>query len=141
VLTENKTLSVLLNAKKSLAKEKNIKFTSIIATQEINMQSKDICSLLGNILDNAIDAAERAGNKKYIQLLIKKTSEGCVINCENTFGLKPIMKKGRFITRKENNLIHGIGTENIKDIVAKYNGEISFEYDDEIFNVNVLLPI
>ncbi|MDD3174195.1 MAG: GHKL domain-containing protein [Herbinix sp.] len=141
VITGNQTLSVLLNAKKSLAKEKDIEFTSIIATQEISMQNKDICSLLGNILDNAIEAAEKSGEKKYIQLMIQNTQKGCVISCENSFGVKPVMKKGRFITNKDNALIHGIGTENIKDIVSKYNGEIMFDFDDDIFNVRVVMPI
>lgn len=141
VLTENKTLSVLLNAKKNLAKEKKIQFSSIIATQEINMQNKDICSLLGNILDNAIEAAETSAGKKFIELAIYKSDNGCVIKCENSFGVKPVMKKGRLITRKDDVLLHGLGTENIKDIVAKYHGDITYEYDDSIFGVHVIIPI
>ncbi|MDF2944535.1 MAG: hypothetical protein K0S01_3393 [Herbinix sp.] len=139
VITENKTLSVLLNTKKSKAREKNIDFQSMIAMQNFQMQNKDICALLGNILDNAIEAAEKANNK-YIQLTIQKTSSGCVISCENSFGVKPVMRKGKFITSKEDAFIHGIGTENIKDIVAKYKGEVSFDFDDEMFNVRVVMP-
>jgi len=141
VITENKTLSVLLNAKKSKAKEKNIDFQSMIALQDFQMQNKDICALLGNILDNAIEAAEKVENSKYIQLTIQKTSAGCVISCENSLGIKPVMRKGKFITSKENAFIHGIGTENIKDIVAKYKGEVTFDYDDEMFHVRIVLPV
>lgn len=141
VIMENKVVSVLLNVKKAVAKQKNIEFTSIIATQDFKMQNKDICSLLGNILDNAIEAAEKARSKKFIQLTIQTTEQGNIINCENTFGVKPIMKKGRFLTNKENNQIHGIGTENIKDIVTKYNGEIDFSYDDEMFNIRIVIPM
>lgn len=140
VITGNKTLSVLINSKKSLAKSKNIDFTSMIAAQEINMQNKDICALLGNILDNAIEAAERSGSKKYVQLMIQKTEEGCIISCENSLGVRPVVKKNKFITMKDNTLLHGIGIENIKDIVAKYQGEINFDYDDEMFNVKVIVP-
>lgn len=141
VITSNKTLSVLLNSKKSLAKSKNIDFTSMIASQEINMQNKDICALLGNILDNAIEAAEKSGNKKYILLMIQKTEEGCIISCENSLGIKPIIKKGKFVTLKDNSLLHGIGIENMKDIVTKYKGEINFDYDDEMFHVRIVLPV
>jgi hypothetical protein len=141
VITGNKTLSVLLNAKKNKAKEKNIDFQSMIALQEINMQNKDICALLGNILDNAIEAAAKAEKSKYIQLSIQKTQSGCVINCENSLNEKPIMRKGKFITLKDNASIHGIGIENIKDIVAKYKGEVRFDYDDTMFNVRVVMPI
>lgn len=141
VITENKTLSVLLNAKKSLAKAKNIDFQSMITIKDIKMQNKDICALVGNILDNAIEAAEKTKAKKYIELSIQKTEEGCVINCENSLGVKPIIKKADFVTLKENSLIHGIGTKNIKEIVAKYKGEVNFDYDDEMFNVRVVMPV
>jgi hypothetical protein len=141
VITGNKTLSVLLNAKKSKAKEKNIDFQSMIALHEINMQNKDICALLGNILDNAIEAAAKAKDSKYIQLSIQKTQSGCVINCENSLNEKPILRKGKFVTLKENASIHGIGIENIKDIVAKYKGEVRFDYDDSMFNVRVVMPV
>jgi len=141
VITGNKTLSVLLNSKKCLAKSKNIDFTSMIVAQDINMQNKDICILLGNILDNAIEAAEKSGDNKYVQLMIQKTEEGCIIKCENSFGIRPVMKKGKFITIKDNTLIHGIGTENIMDIVTKYKGEINFDYEDEIFSVKVVMPV
>lgn len=141
VITGNKTLSVLLNAKKSQAKKKNIDFQSVISMPDIKMQNKDICALIGNILDNAIEAAEKAKAKKYIDLSIQKTEQGCVINCENSLDIKPVIKKGKFITTKENSVLHGIGMENIKDIVLKYKGEVHYEYDDEMFNIKVVMPV
>ncbi len=140
VIKGNKVVAVLLNAKKALAKQKNIEFSSFVEAQEFNMQNKDICALLGNILDNAIEAAEKCRSKKYVQLMIQKTEEGNVISCENSFGIKPIVKKGRFITNKENNQLHGIGTDHIRQIVTKYNGELNFDYDDETFNLRIVIP-
>lgn len=141
VITENKTLSVLLNSKKNTAKDKKIDFESIIAISDINMQNKDICALLGNILDNAIEAAEKVESNRYIQLTMQKTPSGCVISCENSLCVMPVMRKGKFVTIKKDALIHGIGTENIKDVVAKYKGEVSFDYDEESFNVRVVMPV
>lgn len=141
VITGNKTLSVLLNTKKNRAKEKNIEFTCILATEDIDMQDKDICTLLGNILDNAIEAADKSENGKYIELTIQKTQDGCVINCENSFGIRPEVIDGRFITGKKNARIHGIGTEIIKDIVSKYHGDIRFNYEEDIFSVRVVMPV
>ena len=141
VITDKKTLSVLLNAKIRLAKAKNIDFTSFIMSQDIPMRSKDLCTLLGNILDNAIEAAEKSGNKKYIELMMQNTEEGYVISCENSLSVKPVLKKGKFFTLKEDKSKHGIGVENIKDIVSKYQGEINFDYDDEMFRVRLVLPI
>jgi hypothetical protein len=141
VISGNRTVAVLINAKKALAKSKNIEFSSMITILDLNMQSKDICTLLGNILDNAIEAAEKSLGKKYIDLMIQKTEEGCVISCENSIGTRPVVKKGKFVTWKDNTFNHGIGTENMKDIVTKYKGQLYFDYDDEAFNVRVDMPV
>ncbi len=141
VITGNKTLSVIINAKKTVAKSKNIDFSSVITTKDINMRNKDLCSLLGNILDNAIEAAEKTPGKKYIDLMIQRTEEGCIISCENSMGAVPVTRKERFITTKENALDHGIGIENIKEIVSSYRGQINFDYDDNMFNVKVIMPV
>ncbi len=141
VISENKILSVMLNLKKNQARELQIEFQSIVAAEEINMQERDITALLGNILDNAIEGAAKAKDKKYIDFSIQKTESGCVINCENSFGEKPVMKRGKLMTSKKNASHHGIGTENIKEIVAKYRGEVRFDFDEEIFSVRIVMPV
>jgi hypothetical protein len=141
IVAENKALSVLLNAKKERAKELNIEFQSFIAASGISMQDRDICTLFGNILDNAIEAAEKSMHKKFVDFSIQKTESGCIIQCENSMGFKPVVKKGRFLSNKDNNHLHGIGTENIKDIVSKYNGELHFDYDEEVFNLRIVMPV
>ncbi len=141
VISENKTLSVILNLKKNQAKEQEIDFQSIVAADEINMQEKDITALLGNMLDNAIEGAAKSKDKKYIDFSIQKTESGCVISCENSIGEKPVIKRGKLVTGKNNPSHHGIGTESIKDIVSKYRGEIRFDFDDETFSVRVVMPV
>ncbi|MFT4146795.1 MAG: GHKL domain-containing protein [Mobilitalea sp.] len=140
VLTSNKALSIMINTKKSIAKNKNIEFSSMLLHSDINILDKDMCTLIGNLLDNAIEAAVNSGGKKYIQLMIQRTEEGSIISCENSFSLKPNMSKGKFITRKENAGLHGLGVANITDIVNKYNGEVNFDYDDEVFHVRIIIP-
>ncbi len=140
IVAENQTLSVLLNTKKDRAKELGIEFQSFIAASDLKLQDADLCSLIGNIMDNAIEAADKSPFKKYIDLSIQKTEAGCIIQCENAIGEKPVVKKGRFLTNKENSNLHGIGTEIIKEIVSKYNGEIKFDFDDEVFQLRIVLP-
>jgi sensor histidine kinase regulating citrate/malate metabolism len=140
VLTSNKALSIIINIKKNIAKSKNIEFSSMLLHSDINMLDKDMCTLIGNLLDNAIEAAVSSGGKKYIQLMIQRTEEGSVISCENSFSLRPNLSKGKFVTHKENSWLHGLGVANITDIVSKYNGDVNFEYDDEIFHVRILIP-
>ncbi len=141
IVHDNKTLSVLLNSKRDKAKELDVDFQSFIAASDINMPEKDICVLFGNILDNAIEAASKALNSRYVNMTIQKTESGCIIQCENSFGEKPVIKKGKFLTSKEDKNMHGIGTGIITDVVNKYNGKIKFDFDEDIFNVRIVLPV
>lgn len=140
IVLENKTLSVLLNSKRDKAKELNIDFESFVAASDFNMPEKDICVLFGNILDNAIEAASKAVNTKFVNISIQKTESGCIIQCENSMGEKPVMKKGKFLTSKADKNLHGIGTGNIIDVVNKYNGKVNFDFDEDIFNVRIVIP-
>ncbi len=141
VISENKVLSVILNLKKSQAKEQEIDFQSVVVADKIDMQERDITTLLGNILDNAIEGAAKSKDKKYIDFSIQKTESGCVISCENSIGEKPVLKRGKLLTSKSNTSHHGIGSENIKDIVAKYRGEVRFDFDEDMFSIRVVMPV
>ncbi len=141
VIAENKILSVILNLKKKQAREQEIDFQSMITADNINMQEKDITALIGNILDNAIEGAAKSKDKKYIDFFIQKTESGCVISCENSVGEKPVIRRGKLISSKNNVSYHGIGTESIKSIVMKYRGEVKFDFDDNTFSVRVIMPV
>jgi sensor histidine kinase regulating citrate/malate metabolism len=52
-----------------------------------------------------------------------------------------VIKRGKLITSKNNTSHHGIGTENIKDIVTKYRGEVRFDFDMDMFSVRVVMPV
>ncbi len=140
IVVENKTLSVLLNSKREKAKELEVDFQSFVAASDINIPEKDICVLFGNILDNAIEAASKAVDFKFVNMSIQKTESGCIIQCENSIGEKPVIRKGKFLTSKADKNLHGIGTENIIDVVNKYNGKINFDYDDDVFNLCIIMP-
>ena len=140
IVLENKTLSVLLNSKRERAKELEVDFQSFVTATDINIPEKDICVLFGNILDNAIEAASKAVNSKFVNMSIQKTESGCIIQCENSIGEKPVVKKGKFMTSKADKNLHGIGTENIIDVVHKYNGKINFDFDEEVFNIRIVMP-
>jgi hypothetical protein len=141
IVLENKALSVLLNSKKEKAKELEVDFQSFVAASDFNIPEKDICVLFGNILDNAIEAASKAVNSKFVTMSIQKTESGCIIQCENSIGEKPVVKKGKFLSSKSDKNLHGIGTGNIIDVVNKYNGKIKFDFDEEVFNIRIVMPV
>jgi hypothetical protein len=139
IFVENKALSVLLNSKITKAKHLNIDFQSYISVKEIKISDKDMCALLGNIIDNAIEATEKVMDDRYVQLIIKEKDNHCIIQCENTFTEKPIEVNGKFLSSKKDSILHGIGTATVKSIVEKYHGSIDFICDNT-FSVEVILP-
>ncbi|HAU84250.1 MAG TPA: hypothetical protein DCW90_01675 [Lachnospiraceae bacterium] len=139
IFVENQPLQILLNSKISKAQQRNIKLDTEITVSAIKIPDKDMCALLGNIIDNAYEATEKLESDRYVKLVIKEKNSECFIHCENTYAEAPVIVDGKFITSKRATLEHGIGTENIKSIVKKYNGTIDF-WVEEVFTVNIVIP-
>jgi len=121
-LTE-KTVFVILNIKKALAAEKDISFESTVVLNTLPLSDLEICSLFGNILDNAIEAA-KIFDEKYIELNIKETKNAWNIQCMNSYLVSPVFEGDILKSTKNNKEVHGIGIQNIKEIVIKYGGMI-----------------
>ncbi len=139
VFTDNKVLSVLMNHKASKTRQAGITFDTEIMTSVTPFSDSDLCALLGNILENAIEAC--AGHEKpYIFFSIKKENGRLLITCDNTFTIPPVFEKGSLVTTKADKAYHGIGTKTIRSIVENYQGTVSFTVDD-MFHVRVDTPM
>lgn len=130
----------ILNYKIHQAKMKDIEVTLDLDVQEsLSIPTFDLTVVLGNLLDNAIEALEKLKNKRVIHLkmTIKKGIIG--IHIKNSFNGEIAIKKGVLQTIKKEKELHGNGIKHIKDIVHRYNGSMDISYDAEEFNVKVLL--
>ena len=135
---DNKVLSVLLNSKLSKATQQGIKVDTEILCGTLPLNDKDLCSLIGNILENAIEAASKHP-EPYIFFSIRKARDTYCIDCDNTYSVKPIIDGSRFISTKENTVYHGFGTKNIRAVVNEYQGSVDFIVDEQ-FHVHITLP-
>lgn len=138
VFAENKKLSVLINSKISKSITLNIPIDTEILTNDFPMDDQDLCAVVGNILENAIEACSKAEHPS-ISFTIEREAGSCIIRCSNTFSVKPVFQNGELKTTKENKEIHGIGTQIIKSIAKKYQGTADFIVDDR-FHVTVNIP-
>lgn len=133
----NALVDVILNNKMNIAKEKNINFTcNIDLSQKKVMEDEDLCILLGNLLDNAIEASESESNPLiHIQMT----------TIQNTFTIKIINRytsqKFSLITKKENQHLHGVGLNSVKSIVERYDGSFSLEQKDDLVTALVTIFI
>ncbi len=142
--TKNRLLDVILNKYTDICENKNLKFETDIINDNLSfIDGYDISSLFNNILDNAVESAEKS-NGKLISLNISTSLNSyhkiIVINSCDT---EPESKKGRLITTKSDKKIHGLGTKSINKIVDKYDGEIQWEFieNEHLFKLTIIIPI
>lgn len=125
--------------------EKELKTVDIkVMLPEKVRHSFDINVMLGNLLENAIDAAGKTENK-YLSVHIKLKRGILKVKIENSFESsctlceKQNRKDTILKTTKPFTEQHGIGLKNVKKIVEKYNGTMAVTAQEGIFCVNLLL--
>ncbi|MGF7397278.1 sensor histidine kinase [Thermoanaerobacterium thermosaccharolyticum] len=142
--TGNDIIDLLLYSKISAAIEKNIS-VNFICTVDLKYSKKvtnDICSVLGNLLDNAIEECDRLKNNKRIEIMLKSDPVDYIFIVKNTCGeisenVKRNILSGGFTTKGHG---RGTGLSIVKDIVYSYNGDINIKIDDKYFDVTVEIP-
>lgn len=138
-------IDAILSIKIQQMKEKNAKvFVNAEFPRNTNLQINDMCTILGNLLDNVIEAIERSGDTQKVIIIIRRVHQFLLIKISNTYTDKSeksekkvqgIMPK----TTKKNKEFHGWGLENVKTAVEKYQGIMKIESQNEKFTVNVML--
>ena len=138
IFTDNKVLSVMLNNKISKAHQLGITFDTELLTSATPFSDSDLCAVVGNILENAIEASSKHEDP-YIHFMMKKTDKQFVIECQNNYVVAPVFEKGNLVTTKSDKSYHGIGTKTIRSIVDSYHGITTFTVDD-LFCVKIVVP-
>lgn len=116
VFTGNNTVDILLNQKMIVAKENNITLDyNILIPSEMNIPDLDLCIILSNLLDNAIEATLKITNRK-IKLKINLYKEQLFISLSNTFDGSVKQSSNQLLSSKEDKN-HGYGIYNVKRVV------------------------
>lgn len=133
----------ILNYKKSYAESRNITFITEVEFANISsIKDEDICIIMGNLLDNAIEANEKIMDKeKWIKLKVNRIDDILLIHLSNALNTHPDIRKGRLISDKTNDGIHGLGLKNVKLSVEKYDGVLEYHVEDERFLVDITMFI
>lgn len=132
-------VDVVINSKMHRMKELGIE-AEINAEflQNSNIRPNDLCTILSNLLDNAIEAVEKVKGSKRISLIIRSVNYFLFIRTVN-----PCEKVEKFeifpSTTKENKMFHGWGLQSVVDVVEKYNGTVECVNEKDEFIVKVML--
>lgn len=139
--TGNICFDTIVNYKVAMANEQGIEIRSqFLIPYDIELEEQDVCSLLGNLLDNAIEAAgEVEEDERIILFKAKMSGNNMYVELKNPYKGERKKKGEDYYTTKENDKEHGIGLKIVRDIVEKHNGTLDIEDHDSYFQVKLMV--
>ena len=121
--TGNYLIDGILNVKFEEIKNQGIDFKYDVKIPEgIKLPEFEVITILGNLLDNAIEGVKLIKDNRYIEVFISYKDSNLLIKIVNTFDGLVIKDNKGFVSRKEEKTYHGIGLENVREQVEKSNG-------------------
>jgi len=135
VRVSQSVVSALLTEKLRESKKHDIDvFLEIRLPDEVRISPMDMCVILGNLMDNAIEACMMLSNnlRRYINLEITQRDETLLIDITNPYNpeKKTAIRSG----------IHGYGLKNIYKVINRYNGDITIETKQNVYKISILIP-
>lgn len=140
--TGNIPFDSIINYKLRNAKQDQIKLTlKFSMPQKLQMEASDVIKILGNLLDNALEAVEKVADK-WINLDIE-FSRGCLfIKIENPFdGVVAYSEITEQVISSKDTNNRGYGLKNVSQAVDHYDGEMRITHDNHIFAVTAILYV
>ncbi len=144
VWTGDETADYLINSKAAAAEADGIRFQAQVEfPRRTNIRSVDLCAILGNLLDNAIEAARQVPDPsgRTVALTIRRIHQMLVIKVENSFSSVPIQKNGELKTTKTGGGLHGWGLKSAQTAAEKYDGMVQAGVFGEVFRAVATLSL
>lgn len=142
-LTGRNIVDALLYYKHNQAREAGIQWIANVSIPaECTVDEFDLCVILGNLLDNALEACKKpdAPDTKFIKIQGHMTKKCLLMEVTNS-AKEPKSQKRRSTSSQRGNVVMGTGLRNVKDTVERYNGVLTIDNStDCVFRVCVLLP-
>ncbi len=136
IKTGSTCVDAIINTKLSIAEQKGIAFSATaVIPPECPISDFNFCSILGNLIDNAIEASEKE-QEPYINVIITPAKQFMIIKVINKFTGRLTLK-----THKNKPVFHGIGLKSVQGIVEDLNGSFSIEPKNGEVIANILIPL
>jgi len=134
----NAVINSLVSDYAGKCKELNIEFNvSISIPQEFTVMNYEMCIVLGNLLENAVEACQALERNRQIKLVLKPKGEQLILMVRNTFDGRVVLDGEKFVSTKRDDS-GGIGLESVKAVVDRFGEMFRINYDNEFFSVFVL---
>lgn len=139
VTTNSQTLSSLLNIKLDICNKNKINWNVEITSDLTNISDVDISIIIGNLMDNAIEASKKVKDNPFIDIRLFDTKDYVNIVIKNKIDNSVLFLNPNLFTTKKDKNSHGIGLMSVKKIVKKYNGMYKVYEENKMFVVNIMI--
>ncbi len=139
--SSNHTLDVIINKYITECEIKGVNFTFDIRLKNLEyVEDYDLVTILGNLLDNALESAEKS-EKREISLSTDYRNTYDVLIITNSCDNSPKTISEKLLTTKSDKKFHGMGLKSVAKTLKKYNGDYDWEYDSEnkVFTATVMM--
>lgn len=140
IRSNNSVLDYLINSKLSGLQETQIIISGVVGNFD-DIEDADLASVIGNILDNAVEAQENVTGTKRIELLFRMKNDNRVIICKNTVSESVLQNNQELRSTKKSREDHGLGHKIVETILQKYDGWVDYFENDGMFGVQIMLPM
>lgn len=141
--TGNLMVDAILNSKLSMAINQGININAkATVPQNIKVADVDLCVIIGNLMDNAMEAAMKLENPedRFIRVYIREMKDQLYISITNSVGGEVRKINLEYISTKLG-INHGFGLKRVDGIVSKYHGFINRQNEEGVFATEIILPI
>lgn len=141
IKTGNVRIDAVLNSKLAVAKARGIRVNAkATVPEQLRMKEVDLCVIIGNLLDNAMEACvETMGEKQYIRVYIGVLKGQLYIYVSNSMADNIRKEGGQYLSTKRGN--RGFGLMRIDRVVKKYNGYLNRQHEEGVFATEIMLPL
>ena len=139
--TGNVSVDAILNAKLSLVLKKEIELNfKAEVPQALTVSDIDLCVILGNLIDNAVESCERVEeDRRFLRLYIGVLKKQLYLSITNATAETVRKIDAAYISAKRGN--HGHGLKRIDRVVEKYGGYVNRQNEPGVFATEILLPL
>ena len=139
----NVIIDGLINYKLQNALNDRIKVkTEIAVPNRINIETTDLVAILGNLIDNALNAlADVPEDRRSLTIKVVFSQGRLIVRTSNPYTGDILCTDGKIVSDKQNSKQHGYGLNNIAKSVNKYKGYMNIDYSSNTFTVDIIMYI
>lgn len=134
--TGDGAIDYLINSKAVKANENHIALQIHVEfPNHTNLKGADLCAIIGNLLDNALEAARQVPDeqKRFVNFTIRRINQMLMIKVENSFAANLVEKDGQLQTTKKDGGLHGWGIKSANTAAEKYDGCVRTSTEGNVF--------